>query len=218
MRERIAAACARAGRSPADVRLVAVTKTIDAATTAELVSLGATDVGENRADALESKRRDLAARGVRCTWHMIGHLQTNKVRQVLAIAHLIHSIDSVRLAERIVELASPHHPVEILLQVNTSGEATKFGVAPPDLRRLAEIVKALPGLAVRGLMTLGPLSEDPLVVRASFRHLRALSDELRSLLPDASILSMGMSGDFEIAIEEGATHVRIGTALFGERG
>jgi pyridoxal phosphate enzyme (YggS family) len=215
IRERIRRAAERSGREADSITLIAVTKGFPALAVQGAYEAGLRDFGENKAQELAAKAPLVAELPVR--WHFIGHLQTNKVRQVLGIARLIHSIDSLRLADRLSQLLPPDHPLEILLQVNTSGEETKFGVSPAELRPLAEGASALPGLAVRGLMTLGPMSADPLAVRASFRLLRALSEEVRPLLPDARILSMGMSGDFEVAIEEGATHVRIGTAIFGER-
>jgi pyridoxal phosphate enzyme (YggS family) len=213
--ERIGAAARRSGRDPAAITLIAVAKTFPPAIVREAYEAGLRDFGENKAQELVAKHRELADAAIR--WHFVGHLQTNKVRSVVPLAHLIHSIDSLPLAQKIAEAAPSGGTVPALLQVNTSGEPTKYGVAPSDLPALIEGVSALEGITIRGLMTLGPLTEDRSAVRAAFRQLRALSEPLRARVPAASILSMGMSGDFEIAIEEGATHVRVGTALFGAR-
>jgi pyridoxal phosphate enzyme (YggS family) len=150
-------------------------------------------------------------------WHFIGHLQTNKVRQVLPVARMIHSVDSLRLAQRIHDLATDRGTIDVLLQVKTSSEETKFGVAPPELPELIAYAHQLDRLRIRGLMTLGPLTEDLDAIRDSFRTLRECSLALRETITEATLLSMGMTSDFEIAIEEGATHVRVGTALFGPR-
>jgi pyridoxal phosphate enzyme (YggS family) len=214
IRERIARASTRAGRDPGEVVLIGVTKTHPPAMARAVVAHGLRDLGENRVQELLEKCGALADLSIR--WHLIGHLQTNKVKIVLPHVFMIHSVDSVRLAEQIQLHAAS--PVDVCLQVNTSGEETKFGVAPGEVRPHAAAIRACPNLRLRGLMTLGPLTEDPTAIRASFRLLRELLAEARAEVPDASVLSMGMSGDFETAIEEGATHVRVGTALFGSRG
>lgn len=214
--ERIARAASRAGRDPSGVTLVAVTKTLPEDAVRAAFSLGIRDIGENRVQELIAKKEALGDLPLR--WHLIGHLQTNKVRQIIREVTLIHSVDTLHLVERIAEAAPDvADPVEILLQVNTSGEVTKFGASPTEARPLAEGIARFPSLRLRGLMTLGPLTDDEEAVRASFRLLRRLREELRELLPPDAVLSMGMSGDYEIAIEEGATIVRIGTALFGAR-
>lgn len=216
IRERIARAAARADRDPGEITLVAVTKTLPEEAVRAAHRLGIRDFGENRVQELIAKKGALSDIEIR--WHLIGHLQSNKVRQVYREVVLIHSVDSLHLAERIDEIASAEGPpVEALLQVNTSGEATKFGVRPEEARAIAEGIHRLSSVRLRGLMTLGPLTEDEAAIRESFRILRRSRDEMRDLLTPDTILSMGMSGDFEIAIEEGATHVRVGTALFGPR-
>ncbi len=216
IRERIGRAAARAGRDPGEITLIAVTKTLPEGAVRAAYQLGIRDFGENRVQELVAKKQALSDIEIR--WHLIGHLQSNKVRQVCREVVLIHSVDSFHLAERIDEHASKDAPpVEVLLQVNTSGEPTKFGVQPEEARAIAERIHHLPSVRLRGLMTLGPLTEDEGAIRESFHLLRRLRDALRDLLAPDAILSMGMSGDFEIAIEEGATHVRVGTALFGPR-
>ncbi len=216
VRERIAAACARSGRDPGGVRLVAVTKTVTADVAAALVELGVTDIGENRVREAEHKREALA--GLDVTWHMIGHLQTNKVKHALRTFDLIHSVDSSHLAEAIGKrAASTGETAALLVQVDIGGEETKFGVPVADaldeVRRMAE----LPALDIEGLMTMAPFVDDAETVRPIFKRLRELAGEVGALdLPGVAMdqLSMGMTQDFEVAVEEGATLVRIGSALF----
>jgi hypothetical protein len=216
IRERIRQAAARVNRDPSEITLIAVTKTLPEGAVRAAFDIGIRDFGENRVQELIAKKQALSDISTR--WHLIGHLQSNKVRQVYREVVLIHSLDSLHLAERIDELASQDGPpVEVLLQLNTSGESTKFGVPPEEARPLAEKIVRLPSLRLRGLMTLGPLTEEERAIRESFRLLRMSRDSILDLLTPDAILSMGMSGDFEIAIEEGATHVRVGTALFGRR-
>ncbi|HZQ35313.1 MAG TPA: YggS family pyridoxal phosphate-dependent enzyme [Dehalococcoidia bacterium] len=207
VRARIAAACERAGRDPASVRLVAVTKTVPAAAVAEALAAGVTDVGENYVREGAAKRAELGGRGV---WHLIGHLQTNKVRAALQAFDTLQAVDSLRLAEAVSRHAS--RTVPVLLEVNAAGEATKFGFAPADVGAAAAAVRRLPDLELRGLMTVAPATSDPEALRPLFRSLRRLAEANR-----LQELSMGMSGDFEVAVEEGATMVRIGRAIFGER-
>ena len=217
VRERMSLAAARAGRSHSEARLVAVTKYVSAEVTRQLVEAGCHDLGESRAQDLWAKAESLKDLDIR--WHLIGHLQRNKVARCLPLASLIHSCDSPRLAvELAVEavkqgLARP----AILIEVNVSGDATKHGF-PIDLVEpaLAEILSR-GALDIRGLMCMAALDGGVEVARRNFHDLRALRDRLRTRFGPAAPLdelSMGMSGDFEIAIEEGATHVRIGTALF----
>ena len=215
VKERIARAAERSGRAPEAITLIAVTKTVTTPVVREAFEAGLRNIGENRVQEILRKHSELADLPIR--WHFIGHLQTNKVRQVLPVASMIHSVDSPRLASRIHNLAADHGSVDVLLQVNTSSEETKFGVAPSDLPELIAATRGLDRLRIRGLMTLGPLTEDEDAIRGSFRMLRESLSLLRRTVPDAAVLSMGMTSDYEIAIEEGATHVRIGTALFGAR-
>lgn len=213
VRGRIAAAAARAGRDPAAVRLIAVTKTMPAELCAAAVASGVVDLGENRVQEGLAKAAELDGGvqvGARPRWHLLGHLQTNKVRPAVATFGMIQSIDSVRLAEAISRATGG--TVAVLLEVNVAGEAAKFGFAPEDVGAAFERIAGLRHIDVRGLMTVAPQVEDAEDVRPVFRRLRELAMALR--LPE---LSMGMTGDFEVAVEEGATMVRIGRALFGTR-
>jgi len=216
VRGRIAAACERAGRDPAEVRLVAVTKTVNADTARALVELGVTDIGENRVQEAARKREALA--GLAITWHMIGHLQTNKVKQALRVFDFIHSVDSLHVAEALDRRCMlDERTAPVLVQVSVSGEESKYGVpaavAIDEVRRIAD----LPTLEVEGLMTMAPFVEDPETVRPLFVRLRGLAAQIATLdMPRVEMkhLSMGMTQDYEVAVEEGATLVRIGTALF----
>ncbi|WP_264841441.1 YggS family pyridoxal phosphate-dependent enzyme [Caldinitratiruptor microaerophilus] len=217
IRERIARAAEAAGRSPEEICLVAVTKNRTPEEIREALAAGITDIGENRVQEALAK---VEAVGRGCRWHMIGTLQTNKVRAALGFADLIHSLDRPELALAIDrEARRAGRTVPVLIQVNVSGEATKHGVAPEGLRALVEQASALETLEVQGLMTIAPLA-GPDVVRPVFARLRRLAEEVASWqLPRVEMrwLSMGMSGDFELAIAEGANLVRIGTAIFGPR-
>ena len=217
--ERIAAALARSGRT-APVQVVAVTKghPLDAVTAA--VAVGVIAVGENRVQELETKRAVYPAGAGQPVWHLIGHLQRNKARKALGLFDWIHSVDSLRLAETLsAEAERAGVQVRGLVQVNISGEASKGGF--DAARAAAEIaaITALPGLSIHGLMTMAPLDADETVLRATFGGARALLEQcVADGAPlDGRELSMGMSGDYEIAIEEGSTMIRLGTVLFGER-
>ena len=217
VRERVAAACQRAGRSPDEVAIVGVSKTFPPALVVEACRAGLADVGENRVQEAAAKIPAVEALGSRPRWHLVGHLQTNKVKTALGLFDIIHSVDSLRLAESISrQVASlpvqKAGPLPVLLEVNVAGEASKFGLRPEETGPALEQIARLPGLAVQGLMTVAPLVDDPEEVRPVFRELRRLRDDLG--LRD---LSMGMTDDFEVAIEEGATIVRIGRAIFGPR-
>lgn len=210
VRERVHRAAVRSGRSPDDVRIIAISKTFPAEAIREGVLAGLTDIGENRVQEAAAKiplLRDLPSPPV---WHMVGHLQTNKVRLALELFDIIHSVDSVHLAEAISRHAQRSVPV--LLEVNIAGEATKYGFAPGEVEQAVKAISRMSNLELRGLMTVAPLADDPETVRPVFRRLRELRDALG--LRD---LSMGMTDDFEVAIEEGSTMVRIGRAIFGER-
>ncbi len=219
VREQMEAAARRAGRDADDVALVAVTKghPLDVARAA--IAVGLTRLGENRVHELETKRAELGDEAAAVDWHLIGHLQRNKARTALAVASLLHSLDSLRLAEvlaREAERAGVRFPV--LVQVNASGEETKGGFPVETVEEaVAKIVK-LPTLRVRGLMTMAPYTDDARVLRGTFRRTKEAFDRCAALADfEARHLSMGMSNDFEIAIEEGSTLVRLGTTLFGER-
>ena len=215
VRVSIAAACARAGRSPDDVTLVVVAKTFPADLVAAAIEAGATDIGENRAQELKEKA---AVLGDRARWHFIGPLQTNKVRHVVGVAALIHSVDRFGLGEAIARRARSLGIVQdVLVEVNVAGEATKSGVEPTGAANLATELDTLEGLQVIGLMTIPPHTEDPEASRSYFARLVELRDEVAVRMPNVRHLSMGMSGDFTTAVEEGATLVRIGRAIFGPR-
>jgi pyridoxal phosphate enzyme (YggS family) len=212
--ERIQAACARAGRARDEVRLVAVTKTVAPEVAALLPEMGVLDLGESRPQELWHK----AALSAPVRWHLVGHLQRNKVERTLPLVHLIHSADSARLLAALDQEASNRaRPVDVLLEVNASGEASKHGLAPEEVPALVPQIAGLRQVRVLGLMTLAAFEEDPERCRPTFAQLRDLRDRLRDELgPPHRLehLSMGMSNDFEVAIAEGATLVRIGTALF----
>lgn len=214
MRERISAAAGRAGKRLEDVTLVAVSKGVDIDDIAAAVAAGITDFGESRVQEAEPK----AARLPHLRWHMVGHLQRNKVRQAVRIFSVIQSVDSERLAVELSARADGQRAIDILLQVNVAGESQKFGVALREVPAILREVAGMPGLRVIGLMTIAPQVADPETVRPIFRSLRELRDSVRAsgIVGDEFIhLSMGMTDDFEVAIEEGATMVRIGRAIFG---
>jgi pyridoxal phosphate enzyme (YggS family) len=214
-RDRIARAAERAGRMPEDVTLVAIAKTFPVHVVEGVIAAGIEDVGENRAQELRDKA---AVLGDRVRWHFVGHLQTNKVRTVVGGIVLLHSVDRYGLAEAVARRARSLDIVQdVLIEVNISGEPSKHGVEPSAARDLASEVAGLEGVRVRGLMTMPPLTEDPEDSRPYFRDLALVRDELAGALPEATELSMGMTRDFEVAVEEGATLVRIGEAIFGPR-
>lgn len=215
VQERVAAAASRAGRSPDDVTIVGVSKTFGVEVLRAALAAGVKDLGENRAQELKEKALALGA-GPR--WHFVGHLQTNKARHVVGIARLIHSLDRIGLAEAIARRAREAGMVQdVLLEVNIAGEASKHGIEPARLGALADEVASLEGIAVRGLMTMGPPPSAPEDARPHYRDLARLSRELAAAHPRAGELSMGMSRDYEVAVEEGATLVRVGEAIFGPR-
>ena len=215
---RIEQACERAGRDPDDVTLVAVSKTFPAEKIIEAAECGITDIGENRVQDAFDK---YCVVGNRVRWHFIGHLQTNKVKKVLEFADLIHSVDSRRLTEEIDRRAQAAGKMaEVLVEVNTTGEESKFGVSPGEAVEFVKSLSNLRNIRIMGLMTIGVFSSDPEDARRCFVQLRGLRDELAEFdLPNAEMkyLSMGMSNDFETAVEEGANIIRVGTAIFGQR-
>ena len=215
---RIQKACDRAGRDRGEVTLIAVSKTKPAETLREAYDLGVRVFGENKVQELVDKYEALPDD---ISWHMIGHLQRNKVKYVIDKAELIHSVDSLRLAETIEKEAKKNNIiVNILIEVNVAREESKFGVMPEELEEIVEKIAGFPHLNVKGLMTIAPNVENPEENRAVFARLRKLSVDIASKNVDnmnMSILSMGMTNDYEIAIEEGATMVRVGTGIFGER-
>jgi pyridoxal phosphate enzyme (YggS family) len=216
VREQIARAAAKSGRSPDDVELVAITKTHSAEKVRKAIEAGQTLFGENRVQEARAKIPELPSN---IRWHFVGHLQKNKIRHALPLFELIHSVDSLVLAEDVDRIAQEEalHP-RVLLEVNVAGEGSKFGFAPENLRAQMEALLALPRLSILGLMTIPPLAEEAEASRKYFVQLRELRDHLQTeFRVDLAQLSMGMTQDFAIAVEEGATLVRVGTAIFGER-
>jgi len=215
--ERIAAASAKAGRRD-DIQLIAVTKTIDLERIREAIEAGATDIGENKAQELSDKMNSL---GTTARYHMIGHLQTNKVKYIADCVHLIHSLDRLSLAEEINKRAKKiGRVIDVLIQVNVSGEDTKFGISPSEAIPFIESILNYDSLKVKGLMTIAPFVEEEAVLRRTFSGLYELGEKIKSSSYkeiDFQYLSMGMTNDFEIAIEEGSNMVRVGTGIFGKR-
>jgi len=218
VRSRIAAAARRAGRDPAGVRLVAVSKTFGPEHVLAAAAAGQTHFGENRVQEALSKIEALAGRR-RLAWHLVGHLQSNKARKA-TVFECIHSVDSADLLNKLDQAASAEgRTIEALIQVDLAGEATKHGVPPEGLEPIFEAAAACRTVRVAGLMLLPPYFDDPEDARPFFRRLAGIRDALRGRVPDPMLteLSMGMSHDFEVAIEEGATTIRVGTAIFGSR-
>lgn len=215
VRAKIELACKRAGRNPNDVKLVAVTKEASLNDIIEAIRAGVTDIGESKVQDAINKYITLKEYKIR--WHMIGHLQTNKVKDAIKIFDLIHSVDSARLAQAIDKEAKKNKKlIDILIEINTSGEKSKFGVPEKEAPRLVEQVVNLPNTRLLGFMTIAPVVSEPEEVRPYFRRLKNLYDDVKNKFPALRLeyLSMGMSQDFEVAIEEGANIVRIGTAIF----
>jgi hypothetical protein len=218
IRERIAAAAAKSGRKAEEILLVAVSKGVEPERIEQAIGAGVTDLGENYLQEAIGKKAQI---GSKARWHFIGHLQRNKVNAALEEFSLIQSVDSLKLAQEISRrAAAAGKTAQILLQVNTSSETSKFGVAPEETLKLVEEIGILPGLALQGLMTIGRFEPDAAAARGEFRLLAQIFREISQLnLPNIKMrrLSMGMTHDFEVAIEEGANLVRIGTGIFGPR-
>lgn len=218
VKKRITEAAARAGRNPDEITLIAVSKTKPAEMVKEIYDAGIREFGENKVQEITTKSAILPND---INWHMIGHLQRNKVKQVIDKVSLIHSVDSMRLAEMISsEAVKKNVTVSILLEVNIANEETKFGFKKDEVIQLFPEIAALPNIFVRGLMTSAPIVDNPEDNRQYFRELHQLCVDLKAKNIDNTsmdYLSMGMTGDYEVAIEEGATHVRVGTAIFGAR-
>ncbi len=216
--ENIRSACKRSGRNREDVTLIAVSKTKPVETLKEAYDLGVRVFGENKVQELVDKYEALPKD---IQWHMIGHLQRNKVKYIIDKVALIHSVDSVRLAETIEkEAAKRGITANILLEVNVAREESKFGLMPEELEEFVDKIAEFPHIRVKGLMTIAPFVENPELNRTIFRSLRKLSVDIDNKNVDNSnvgVLSMGMTGDYQVAIEEGATMVRVGTGIFGER-
>jgi PLP dependent protein len=216
VREQVAQAAARAGRSVEDVELVAISKTHDAGRVRKAIDAGQTLFGESRVQEARVKIPELPSN---LRWHFVGHLQKNKIRHTLPLFELIHGIDSLALAQDMNRIAEDEgmHP-RVLLEVNVAGEGSKFGFTPEKLREEMESLLALPRLSILGLMTIPPIAEEAEASRRFFVELRELRDRLQTeFRVDLAQLSMGMTQDYPVAVEEGATLVRVGTAIFGER-
>ncbi len=218
IQERIAVAARRVHRDPSSVKLIVVTKTIGGERIREAVAAGAMVLGENR---VQEARDKIAELGPIASWHLIGHLQTNKAKYAVTLFYLIHSVDNLALAREIDRQAAKHSKTQdVLIEVNISGEASKAGVGSEDAKVLIREAANLKNIRIQGLMTIPPYAEDPEASRPVFRRLRELAQDIaKEQIPNVAMkeLSMGMSGDFEVAVEEGATLVRVGTAIFGER-
>ncbi len=229
VRSDIAGACQRARRDPADVRLVGVTKYVSPTVLRELLGCGVDDIGESRPQQIAARAAECGpanldwpatgdVAGPHPRWHMIGHLQRNKIKMLLPHARIIHSIDSQRLAAAVASQAADlHATVDVFIEVNVSGESSKGGVSPSEAHQLADFIAAQRGIRLRGLMTMAPFDADPETARPYFARLRVVLQELREGLAGATHLrhlSMGMSQDYVQAVEEGATFVRVGSALF----
>lgn len=216
--KRVEEACKRAGRKREEVTLIAVSKTKPVSMIEELLPLNVRDFGENKVQELTAKAEILPSA---LHWHMIGHLQRNKVKYIVDKACIIHSVDSLRLAEEISKAAQKKQvTAKILIEVNVAEEESKFGVRTSELLPLIEAISLLPNIAIKGLMTIAPYVENPEENRWIFQKLKNLSIDIKGKNFDnvtMDVPSMGMTGDYEVAIEEGATHVRVGTGIFGER-
>ncbi|MFC1559836.1 YggS family pyridoxal phosphate-dependent enzyme [Candidatus Margulisiibacteriota bacterium] len=217
LKERISSAAKRVDKDASAVKLIASTKDVPASLIRDAVASGVSEIGENRLQEAEAKYEEL--KDLAITWHMIGHLQTNKVKKAVNIFSVIQSVDSPRLADKIsTEARKAGKNVDIFLEINTSGEASKYGIIPEKAAETAEHVSRLPNLSLKGLMTVGPLTADNSRVRDSFRLLKNLSEQIKGKdLSNVEIkyLSMGMTDDFEAAIEEGSNLIRVGRAIFG---
>ncbi len=214
VRARIADACTAAGRDRGEITLIAVTKTYPASDVLHLAALGVRDIGENRDQEAAPKAASVQAAGVAVTWHFIGQLQRNKARSVARYAHLVHSVDRPELVEALARAAPPDQPLGVLLQVGLDDRPGRGGVPPAQLMPLADLVAARPALALRGVMAVAPLDAP---AEPAFARLAEAAGRLRATYPEATVISAGMSADLEPAVAHGATHVRIGSALLGNR-
>ena len=214
----IQAACDRAGRSREEVRLIAVSKTKPVSDIEEVLTTGILDYGENKVQELSDKY-DVLPKNIR--WHMIGHLQRNKVKYLVGKVQLIHSVDSLRLAEQIEkEFAKADEIANVLIEVNMAQEESKFGITSQETEELIREIAKLPHVRIQGLMTIAPFTDNPETNRVYFKNMKKLSVDINNKNIDnvsMNVLSMGMTGDYQVAVEEGATMVRVGTGIFGER-
>jgi len=219
VRESIAVACQKCARNPHEITIVAISKTFPFSSVIDLNRLGHVDFGENKVKELRDKYYNISFQySGKMNWHFVGHLQTNKVKDIVAFIHLIHSVDSFNLAEEIERCAKKiNKKIDVLVQVNSSREPQKYGVEPENAENLCKQISLLENVNVKGLMTMAKLTDDREEIRKNFRETRQIYESLSRELPDLKYLSMGMTQDFDIAIEEGANMLRIGTAIFGER-
>lgn len=216
LKSNIKSACQKCGRDENEIKIVAVSKTFSPEYVAELFSAGHKDFGENRVQELVSKKDELKNKNI--NWHLVGHLQTNKVKYIIDFVKLIHSVDSYKLALEINNHANKSSiVVEVLVQVNTSSESQKSGIEPEEAAKLCKSISVLDNVKLRGLMTIGMLTDNEKIIRENFRCLKKIYDELNPVYKKFDTLSMGMTSDYETAIEEGANMIRIGSALFGSR-
>lgn len=218
VKDRVAQAAIKSGRQPEDITLIAVTKTLPVDVINAAIGFGVADIGENKVQEVMDKY-DQVIGGPK--WHLIGHLQTNKVKYIIDKVSLIHSVDSFRLAEEISKRAEKAGLImEILVQVNVAEESTKFGLSVEEVSELVEAISVLPGICIKGLMTIAPFIDDETELRKYFSQMKEIFETLKKTMynkADMTYLSMGMTNDYELAIEEGANMVRIGTGLFGAR-
>ncbi len=219
IKEKIHIKALSCGRRPEEIKVIAVSKTHDTEKIEVAFKAGVEFFGENYVQELVSKYEYFANRGLKPKWHFIGHLQTNKVKYIVPFIDMIHTVDSIRLANEIEKRAENYNKIiDVLIQVNTSGEESKSGCEPYETEELVKYCLSLKHLKVKGLMTIGTFSEDEIIIRSEFQLLRNLLYETnKNLSLNLTELSMGMTHDYEIAIEEGATYLRIGTAIFGQR-
>lgn len=214
--EDIKLVCENTGRDFNEITLVAVSKTFPEEDISFVYDCGHNDFGENKVQELKSKYDNLQDKNI--NWHLIGHLQKNKVKYIAGFVHLIHSVDSLKLAEVINEQAVKHNRIiDILIQVNTSNEDQKSGIEPEDAKNLCQEISKLKNVRLKGLMTIGMFTDDEEIIRENFRCLKSLYDELKYIHSTFEYLSMGMTSDYKIAIEEGSNMLRIGSAIFGYR-
>lgn len=218
VRDNIREACLNCNKNPDDITLIAVTKTYEADVMNASLEYGVTDIGENKVQEITRKYDDVKP-GVR--WHLIGHLQTNKVKYIIDKVHLIHSVDSLKLAEEISKRAgNAGLEIQILVQINVAGEESKFGTDRATALDLVEHIAKLPNIRIMGLMNIAPFDVEPETLRPNFREMKEIFDEIAKMTYDnieMKYLSMGMSNDYKVAIEEGANMIRIGTSIYGKR-
>ncbi len=219
VREGIALACQNCARNPHEITIVAISKTFPFSSVIDLNKMGHADFGENKVKELRDKYYNISFQYAgNINWHFVGHLQTNKVKDIVAFIHLIHSVDSFHIAEEIERCAKKiKKTINVLVQVNTSNESQKFGIEPDKAESLCKQISLLENVKVTGLMTMAKFTEDRDEIRRSFRLAKELYDSIGKGNPDFQYLSMGMTHDYDIAIEEGSNMLRIGTAIFGER-